>query len=212
MDTSEDVYSRLMSSIALDKAPLEIFCDWLHEAERYEKDHNAMAFATVDNMSRPNVRMLLVKSVTDNGIIFFTNLNSKKGQELQCNPFCSAVIHWKSLGRQVRFRGTHSLISSIESDEYFKGRHKTSKVGAMISQQSNVMISRKDFESQIDKCVQTYPENISRPPSWHGISLIPNEIEFWIEKKFRLHYRVLLTKYETQQCNQPRWNMQELYP
>ena len=176
--------------------PILLFSAWLDEAGASEpEDPNAMALATVDGDGLPDVRMVLLKGHAPDGFVFFTNVESRKGQELLANPKAALCFHWKSLGRQVRVRGPVSAVPAGEADAYFASRPRASRIGAWASQQSRPLESRFALE----KAVATYTARyaigeIPRPPYWSGFRLTPAEIEFWRAGAFRLHERVRFTR------------------
>lgn len=195
--------------------PFLLFESWFGEAREKEiNDPNAMALATVDASGLPNVRMVLLKGldaagVGRRGFVFYTNLESAKGQELQANPKAAIVFHWKSLHRQVRARGLISSVSSDEADEYYASRHRTSRIGAWASKQSRPLESRLALEKAV--AIETARFGISaipRPPHWSGFRLTPLEIEFWSDRPFRLHDRVLFRRSTPDE----NWTKTRLYP
>jgi pyridoxamine 5'-phosphate oxidase len=195
--------------------PFLLFESWFGEAREKEiNDPNAMALATVDASGLPNVRMVLLKGldaagVGRRGFVFYTNLESAKGQELQANPKAAIVFHWKSLRRQVRARGLISSVSSDEADEYYASRHRTSRIGAWASKQSRPLESRLALEKAV--AIETARFGISaipRPPHWSGFRLTPSEIEFWSDRPFRLHDRVVFRRSSPDE----NWTKTRLYP
>ena len=195
--------------------PFLLFESWFGEAREKEiNDPNAMALATVDASGLPNVRMVLLKgldtaSVGGRGFVFYTNLESAKGQELQANPKAAIVFHWKSIHRQVRARGLISSVSSEEADEYYASRHRTSRIGAWASKQSRPLESRLALEKAV--AIETARFGISaipRPPHWSGFRLTPLEIEFWSDRPFRLHDRVVFRRSTPDE----NWIKTRLYP
>jgi len=195
--------------------PFLLFESWFGEAREKEiNDPNAMALATVDASGLPNVRMVLLKGldaagVGRRGFVFYTNLESAKGQELQANPKAAIVFHWKSLHRQVRARGLISSVSSDEADEYYASRHRTSRIGAWASKQSRPLESRLALEKAV--AIETARFGISaipRPPHWSGFRLTPLEIEFWSDRPFRLHDRVVFRRSTPDE----NWTKTRLYP
>ncbi len=195
--------------------PFLLFESWFGEAREKEiNDPNAMALATADASGLPNVRMVLLKGldgagVPGRGFVFYTNLESAKGQELAANPQAAIVFHWKSLLRQVRVRGLITPVSVQEADEYYASRHRTSRIGAWASKQSRPLESRLALEKSV--AIETARFGIStipRPPHWSGFRLTPLEIEFWSDRPFRLHDRVVFRR-ETADA---RWTKTRLYP
>jgi pyridoxamine 5'-phosphate oxidase len=195
--------------------PFLLFESWFGEAREKEiNDPNAMAIATADPSGLPNVRMVLLKgldgsSVPGRGFVFYTNLESAKGRELAANPQAAIVFHWKSLLRQVRARGRITPVTPDEADEYYASRHRTSRIGAWASKQSRPLESRLALEKAV--AIETARFGIStipRPPHWSGFRLTPLEIEFWSDRPFRLHDRVVFRR-ETPDAH---WTKTRLYP
>jgi pyridoxamine 5'-phosphate oxidase len=172
--------------------PNSLFGEWLREAEASEpNDPNAMAVATVDADGMPNVRMVLLKAHDAEGFVFYTNFESAKGRELAANPKAALLFHCKSLKRQVRVRGTITVVSEAEADAYFASRARTSRLGAWASQQSRPLESRFALEKAVAVYAAKYPiGEVPRPPYWSGYRLTPVEWEFWKDMPFRLHNRV----------------------
>ena len=189
--------------------PLVVFKEWMSEAEKNEiNDPNAVALATVNESNQPDVRMVLLKEYNQNGFIFFTNLNSKKGTDLKKTPKASMCFHWKSLLRQVRISGDISLISDNEADKYFYSRPYLSKIGAWSSSQSKPMETRDALLKKIDEYKNKFTDqnNVPRPGHWSGFLLSPNKIEFWKDVEGRLHQRLEYSKVSNS------WERQILYP
>ncbi len=176
--------------------PIPLFSAWLGEAERSEpEDPNAMALATVDAAGMPDVRMVLLKGHGPDGFVFFTNLESRKGEELGANPKAALCFHWKSLGRQVRVRGPVSPVATAEADAYFASRPRASRIGAWASQQSRPLESRFALEKAVAAFTAKHAVGeIPRPEYWSGFRIAPTEIEFWRAGAFRLHERVRFTR------------------
>ena len=190
--------------------PLALFDEWFAEAgEREPNDPNAMALATVDADGLPDVRMVLLKGIDERGLVFYTNEESAKGRQIVAAPKAAALFHWKSLRRQVRFRGAVAVVSDDEADSYFKGRPRDSRIGAWASQQSRPLESRFALEKAIALYVAKFGVGeIPRPPYWRGFRIVPLAIEFWRDRPFRLHDRVLFTR---PQPDAP-WSRRRLYP
>ncbi len=189
--------------------PFVLFKHWMSEAEKKEiNDPNAVALATVNETNQPDVRMVLLKEFNDNGFVFFTNLNSKKGSDLKKNPKASMCFHWKSLLRQVRISGDISLISNNDADEYFNSRPYLSKIGAWSSNQSKPMEKRDSFLNKIEEYKNKFSDqnNVPRPKHWSGFLLSPNKMEFWKDVEGRLHQRLEYLK------DTNFWKKQILYP
>ena len=175
------------------KNPVDLFKEWYEEAKKSEiNDPNAVAVATSDNNSIPSVRMVLLKDFSKNGFIFYTNLDSKKSEDLKSNPNASMCFHWKSLLRQIRLVGKISEVSSDEADKYYNSRKYGSRIGAWASNQSKILKKREDLYKSIEKFKKKYPdtEAVPRPPHWSGWILKPKEIEFWLDGENRIHERL----------------------
>jgi pyridoxamine 5'-phosphate oxidase len=190
------------------KEPFSLFQTWLKEAEASEpNDPNAMALATVDETGLPNVRMVLLKGFDENGFVFYTNTESNKGRELLGQEKAALVLHWKSLRRQVRARGPVTLVSDEEADAYFQSRPRDSRIGAWASQQSRPLESRFALEKAVATHAAKYAiGEVPRPPHWTGFRIAPVSIEFWQDKPFRLHDRVVFTR------EGDGWRTSRLYP
>jgi len=190
--------------------PLTLFAAWMADAEAHEpNDANAVALGTVDASGLPNVRMVLLKGVEDGKFIFYTNLESEKGQELEGNPKAALCFHWKSLRRQIRLRGSIERVSDEAADAYFASRSKGSRIGAWASQQSRALESRFALEKAVAKFTAKYGlGKVPRPPHWSGYQLTPQQIEFWHDRPFRLHDRIIFRRKSE---NEP-WSKVRLYP
>ena len=197
----------LETDIASD--PFTQFNRWWDDAVKSELDEiNAMTLATASLTGLPAARIVLLKSVTDTGFIFFTNYNSHKGKELEENPQACLVFFWKELERQVRITGKVEKVTPEESDEYFNSRPVGSRVGAWVSPQSSVITSRETIENNIVKVQEKFAGiEITRPPHWGGYIVIPTVIEFWQGRTNRLHDRLQYSKIED-----GSWRIERLAP
>ncbi|UWQ81050.1 pyridoxamine 5'-phosphate oxidase [Leisingera sp. S132] len=170
--------------------PFAIARSWLAEAEQSEpNDANAIALATVDETGLPNSRMVLLKEIEDSAFVFYTNYGSAKAQELDHAGKAAFVMHWKSLRRQIRVRGTITREEGPQADEYYKSRSLKSRLGAWASKQSQPLDSRGTLMAEVAKVTAMKGPNPERPPFWGGYRLVPVEIEFWADGAFRLHDR-----------------------
>ncbi|HEU5463438.1 MAG TPA: pyridoxamine 5'-phosphate oxidase [Candidatus Binatia bacterium] len=157
--------------------------------------YNAAAFATTGKDLQPTVRMLLLKDVDDRGLVFYTNLESRKGRQMDGNPRASACFWWPQLRQQVRFEGAVELVSERESDEYFASRPRGSQIGAWASRQSSELSSREELIAAAESFAAKYKDQtVPRPPYWSGYRLLVERIEFWREQPDRLHDRELYTR------------------
>jgi pyridoxamine 5'-phosphate oxidase len=190
--------------------PFAIFRRWLSAAESKElNDPNAMALATVDADGLPDVRMVLLKGFSTAGFVFYTNTQSQKGAELALNMQAAGVLHWKSLARQVRFRGPVEFVSDAEADAYFASRPRDSRIGAWASQQSQPLESRSALLQAVAREESRYASiEVPRPSYWTGYRIRPIAIEFWTSKPFRLHDRVVFRR----ECPEGDWHEERLYP
>lgn len=170
--------------------PFEIARRWLAEAEREEiNDPNAIALATVDPEGMPNVRMVLLKEIEPAAFVFYTNFESAKGGEIGASGKAAFVLHWKSLRRQIRVRGTVTKVEDELADAYFRSRALQSRLGAWASRQSRPLASREALAAEVARVTLKKGPNPPRPPFWGGFRITPVEIEFWADGAFRLHDR-----------------------
>jgi len=170
--------------------PFVIARNWLAEAEKTEpNDPNAIALATVDADGLPNVRMVLLKEIEPDAFVFYTNYESAKGRELAESGKAGFVMHWKSLRRQVRVRGTVTREDGPQADDYYNSRSLKSRLGAWASRQSQPLSSRAALMADVAKITATHGPAPKRPPFWGGFRIAPLEIEFWADGAFRLHDR-----------------------
>lgn len=176
--------------------PFQLFDLWLAEAKAAEpNDPEAMALATSTREGRPSVRMVLLKGHGPGGFVFYTNLDSRKGNELAANANASLLFHWKSLRRQVRAEGAIESVSETDADAYFASRSRDSQLGAWASYQSRPLESRDVFEARYEDMRRRFEGgDVPRPPRWSGFRLVPDRIEFWSDRAHRLHERRLFTR------------------
>ncbi|WP_455482626.1 pyridoxamine 5'-phosphate oxidase [Bartonella sp. B35(2025)] len=193
------------------KEPFTLFTNWFEKAKKSEiNDPNAMALATVDETGLPNVRMVLLKDFSSQGFVFYTNYESCKGQEILKSMKASLGFHWKSLRRQVRIRGIVEKVNTKEADVYFQSRPRNSQIGAWASKQSQPLENDFILEKAVAKYTTRYAVgNIPRPPHWSGFRVQPLSIEFWCDRPFRLHDRLLFTRNSIEHVE---WKKQKLYP
>jgi pyridoxamine 5'-phosphate oxidase len=209
---TEDEYLKAVASADLPpltaEDPLALFAEWLSEAVKSEvNDPNAMALATADADGLPDVRMVLLKDAGADGFVFYTNLGSAKGRQLADSGKAALLFHWKSLRRQVRVRGTVSPVSNAEADAYWSTRARPAQLGAWASEQSRPLPDRLAFE----KAIAAYGLKFGlgkapRPPHWSGFRLTPSHIEFWRDRPFRLHERLVFD------AAPGGWTTSRLYP
>jgi len=189
--------------------PFDLFQQWLDEAGKTEpNDPNAMAIASVGPDGMPSVRMVLLKGFDERGFVFYTNLESQKGQELTTHPKAALCFHWKSLKRQVRVEGNVEAVSKEEADAYYASRARDSRIGAWASKQSHAMQGRFELEQRVAKYALKFGiGEIPRPEFWSGFRVVPTKIEFWRDKPFRLHERVIYLP-----DGNRGWTTQTLFP
>jgi pyridoxamine 5'-phosphate oxidase len=190
--------------------PFRLFGAWLGEATAAEpRDPTAMTLATIDADGLPNARMVLLKGVDERGFVFYTNIDSQKGRELDVHPLAALVFHWKSLNRQVRVRGSVERVTADEADAYFATRPKQAQIGAWASKQSAPLESRLAFEKAVALYAAKYAlGTVPRPPNWSGYRIMPLRIEFWHDRPFRLHDRIEFTRTDLR----APWSKTRLYP
>ncbi|MEM7774938.1 MAG: pyridoxamine 5'-phosphate oxidase [Pseudomonadota bacterium] len=196
--------------------PFSLFDRWFLEAEADEvNDHNAMALATVDATGMPNVRVVLLKGLDQadagaaRGFVFYTNFESAKGQELLGNGKAALNFHWKGLRRQVRIRGNVAAVSTSEADAYYSSRPRGSQIGAWASQQSRPLAGRAELEAAASAAAERFGDGpVPRPTHWSGFRVVPLQIEFWHDRPYRLHDRLLFERTTPDAA----WERRQLYP
>ncbi len=190
--------------------PIKLFNKWFNEAKKTGiKEPEAVSLATATKDGKPSNRMVLIKSYDENGFVFFTNLESQKGQEIKENPFASMCFFWPETNKQIRIEGSLTQISNKEADKYFTSRPLNSRIGALVSKQSKP-IKESDFDLFKKTALESFKllatKEIKRPEYWSGFTLIPNRIEFWQRGEFRIHKRTSYLK------NKDKWEVSFLYP
>src|SRR4051794_1092111 len=176
--------------------PFALFAEWFEEARASETSlPEAMSVATADASGQPSSRMVLLKGHGPDGFVFFTNVESDKGLQLAQNPKAALLFHWKSLRRQVRIEGAVEPVSEAEADDYFNSRLRDSQLGAWASDQSRPMDGRETFEHRFEEAQRRFEgQDVPRPGYWSGYRVIPQRIEFWTERPYRLHERRLFQR------------------
>ena len=177
--------------------PIELFNEWFNEAKKTEiNDPNALALATSNKDGAPSARIVLLKGFNQNGFVIYTNLDSKKSIDIKSNPNAAMCFHWKSLLRQIRITGQITKVPDEDADLYFKSREYESRVGAWASKQSSVLKNREELYQEIENYKKKYSDknNVPRPSYWSGWNLNPNEVEFWLDGKNRIHQRLKYIK------------------
>lgn len=188
--------------------PIGLFVDWLTDARAHEpNDANAMALSTVDAAGAPDSRTVLLKDVDERGFTFYSNRESAKGLQLAATPRAALLFHWKSLRRQVRVRGGVEPVSVAEADAYFASRARESRIGAWASDQSRPLTARADLEAAVERETGRFEgREVDRPERWTGWRVIPQTVEFWRDRPFRLHDRLRFERAGD------RWARERLWP
>lgn len=196
------------------RSPYDLFAEWMKEAEQSEpNDPNAMALATADASGIPSVRMVLLKGIDPRGFVFYTNTESRKGTQLLANRNAALCFHWKSLRRQVRVEGPVEIVTDAEADAYFESRPRDSRIGAWASQQSRPLEGRWELEKRVAQFAAKYAiGTVPRPPHWTGFRVLPSRIEFWRDRPFRLHDRLVFQRAEGTDADAPGWTTEHLFP
>jgi pyridoxamine 5'-phosphate oxidase len=195
-------------TVTMQRDPIELFKDWMDEADRTEpNDANAMNLATVNAAGVPSSRMVLLKDVDQKGFTFYTNLGSHKAQDMAANPMVALCFHWKSLKRQIRIEGTIVAVDEVEADAYFASRDRDSRIGAWASKQSQVLAGHFVLEKLVAEfTAKFHVGEVPRPEFWSGYRVVPVLIEFWTNKPFRLHERLVFHHADD------KWTTETLYP
>lgn len=196
-------------AIPKDRDPIELFQEWYAEAQKLAlEEPTAMTLATADSDGRPHLRVVLLKGLDERGFVFYTNLTSPKAGELRENPVAALCFHWMPVGRQVRVEGRVEAVTDEEADAYFVSRPRQSQIAAWASKQSQPMESRFELEKRVAKYALKWAVgNLPRPEFWSGFRVIPDMVEFWNVRPYRLHDRVRYSRIEN-----GAWKAEELFP
>ncbi|MEQ8231114.1 MAG: pyridoxamine 5'-phosphate oxidase [Gammaproteobacteria bacterium] len=189
--------------------PLARVAEWLAHAREHEsaEDAETMSLATVGADGRPSLRMLLVRGLDARGLVFYTNLTSRKARDIAHNQHVALCFHWKSTGRQIRIEGPAIQVDDIEADAYFASRPRDSRIGAWASKQSSPLEGRFRLEQRVARYAATFAIGpVPRPEFWSGFRVVPERVEFWEKRPFRLHERILFER------DGDAWRETRLYP
>jgi pyridoxamine 5'-phosphate oxidase len=199
----------MTDTVETETDPFAWFQRWMTEAEANEpSDANAMTVVTVARDGRPSARTVLLKGADPRGFVFYTNTQSRKGDELKANPLAFLLFYWKSLGRQIRIEGRVEPVTDAEADAYYATRLRISRLGAWASDQSRPLSNRAELERRLRHFEEQYPgEDIPRPPHWHGYRVLPEKFEFWQNMPFRLHDRTVFER-----APDGSWTSGKLFP
>ncbi len=206
-DLRQDYLGIPLEEALLPEDPLQLFSAWFLEAMQAGiREPNAMALATSDESGQASARIVLLKEYNEDGFIFFTNYESRKGKDLKKKPGAALLFYWDILFRQVRIEGRVSPIPEGDSEAYFQSRPLESRISALVSMQSSVIEGRAELEARWKETAQRAGQGLQRPASWGGYLLKPDKIEFWQGQASRLHDRILFSRI------QEHWKMERLAP
>lgn len=206
-DIRQDYNKFKLDESSLNRDPFQLFKIWMDEALNGDfYDPTAFVLSTADKEGKPSSRVLLLKGFNENGFVFYTNYESRKGNELSDNPFASMLFFWDKFERQIRIEGKIQKLTSEESYDYFKQRPLASKLGAWASDQSRALKSRFTLMRKVAKLMLKYPVHVPLPPHWGGYRLVPERFEFWQGRPSRLHDRFQFN------LENDKWNIQRLNP
>jgi len=205
----EEYYYEGLDETKIKRDPFELFNNWFNEAvDKKVFEPNAMTLATVDEKGKPSARIVLLKDVSKKGFVFFTNYESRKGKDLKINPNAAILFWWNILARQIRIEGKVEMLSSSESDAYFKSRPRGSQIGAAVSDQSSIIPGYSYLIDKFEKVSEKYKDaEIPKPQNWGGCRLIPEQFEFWQGRENRLHDRILFRR-----TSDSGWTIERLAP